>query len=201
MTSKQLLVLSFLALFLVFADSQSANLSIAIQSNVCVNVEFANETECYYKAKDPLTFTITFTRKANKKCKKLVQQLDKQTNITIAAHRCEGRSNSIQAHMSVEQLNWICERRWAIRNRFTVKYEREPNLELCREDTITIQGNNNTATGPKHYPQCDSGCLTPGKIFVNCYCPTISTPGPVTSVPDGGSSEDDDRDDSDGKET
>ena len=126
MTSKQLLVLSFLALFLVFADSQSANLSvslntlydtacnesvifqqIAIQSNVCVNVEFANETECYYKAKDPLTFTITFTRKANKKCKKLVQQLDKQTNITIAAHRCEGRSNSIQAHMSVEQLNWV----------------------------------------------------------------------------------------------
>ena len=72
-----------------------------------MDVEFANDTECYYRAQQQLTFLITFTRKANRKCRRLSRQLSKQEGASVAVEKCKGRSNSIQANMFVEPLFWV----------------------------------------------------------------------------------------------
>jgi len=72
-----------------------------------VNVTFANDVECYHKAHKPLKFNITFTKTANKRCRRLSKRLGWQENATVAVEKCEGKSNSIQAYMFVESLFWV----------------------------------------------------------------------------------------------
>ena len=135
MDSKQILLLPFLALLFVVVDSQDAsrrlleeanlivsanipvfnNLSLltlsmfkeALQKNLCVNVTRAIQYGCYYNATESITFSIDFTRRANTKCKRLARRLDKQKNGTVTATRCAGDSNSIQANMYADLLQWV----------------------------------------------------------------------------------------------
>jgi len=72
-----------------------------------VDAIFANDVECYHKAQQSLTFIITFTKTANKRCRRLSKRLGRQENATVAVEKCEGKSNRIQAYMFVESLFWV----------------------------------------------------------------------------------------------
>ena len=83
-----------------------------MQDNICVDVEFVNETECLYLADEPLTFLIQFKRArtdtATKRCNRLANQLSKRKeyNVSVGSNRCS-QGNSIQATMFVDQLEWV----------------------------------------------------------------------------------------------
>ena len=137
MVSKQILLLPFLALFLVVVDSQNAfrELSLAelvvstniplyfttwlfnvqqfaVRDNICVDVEFVNENECLHLAVEPLTFLIQFkkarTDAATRKCNRLANRLSKWKEYNVSVGSNRcSQGNSIQATMFVDQLKWV----------------------------------------------------------------------------------------------
>ncbi|XP_065911095.1 uncharacterized protein [Dysidea avara] len=151
---------------------------VGIKDNLCVNIELAIDTQCLNKTYNQ-TYTISFT-KSNKQCRKqttraqnqcqksmercetLAKQL-KRRDAAVSIKDCDDTSHRIQSVMTVDHLQWLCNKRAA--KHFTCLREPEPGQEdLCGGGQSSCPGNT------ENLGRCSGPCVHPG-VPGFCYCP------------------------------
>ncbi|XP_065911093.1 uncharacterized protein [Dysidea avara] len=198
MTSKQILVLPFLASFLVCVYSQTATnrlssteLILALQKNLCIDVTFAITNKCLNNTATPLEYSIIFKKRdAPKRCRKLVRRLTNR-GANVTAMDCDKHtSHKVQTTMAVEQLQWACETRWAQTGLINITYEKKAGIDLCTDlaGKPSNPPTTPTTSAATLLPNCKDipqPCAEDIEGFCRCVLPvTGDTPAPTQSASD-----------------